>query len=436
MNALVNNTSINTIRLKAIDRIRGFAIFYMIWFQFIRRFDNLPILPGLGIHAPDVNGVYLLPNFTCADIVAPLFLLAIGFTYLLSFNRCANKFNLKITVKKFSKRYLSLVGIGMLLDGINAIIDGRNSIIDIVISVITGVFLLLGLVYFVFKIVKLYNAVQTISKILKSLLVIVGILGIVLTFINSVLLCVGKIDYSFGYWVTLHHIGLAGLLVLPIVVFDYVKKSNKAKIISSFILFGLYTIFHEADLTSDVFTSNRELIDVIADGGFIGGFAWAIQLLIFMIFADIYFKNKSAFKRAVAFSSLPIAGLVCLILITLPDNTVSWAGAISDFLPICKGSVSPSYILISSYISLLIFCIFDITSGYCGKFDPLVWWGKNSILMYIIEFCLFGGIGILLSNHFSNISPIISFIEAMLSLVILMLIGYWLNKTGKVFKIT
>lgn len=436
MNTITCSSFSGVERVKSIDRVRGFAIFYMIWFQFIRRFDNLPILPGLGIHAPDVNGVYLLPNFTCADIVAPLFLLAIGFTYSLSFNRCANKFDLKITVKKFAQRYSSLVGIGMLLDGINAIIDGRDSIIDITISVITFVFLLLGLAYLVFRIIKSHSAIQTISKILKSMLVIVGILGIVLVYINSILLCVGKIDYSFGYWVTLHHIGLAGLLVLPIVVYDYVKKSNKAKIISSIILFVLYTVFHESDLNSDIFTSNRELIDVIADGGFIGGFGWAIQLLIFMIFADIYFKNKNDFKRAVIFSFLPIAGLVCLILITLPDNMVYWAGAISDFLPICKGSVSPSYILISSYISLLIFCVFDITSGYCRKFDPLVWWGENSILMYIIEFCLFGGIGILLNNHFSNISPIVSFIEAMVSLVILILIGYWLNKTGKVFKIT
>lgn len=436
MNATMNSVYVNTARVKAIDRVRGFAIFYMIWFQFIRRFDNLPILPGLGIHAPDVSGVYFLPNFTCADIIAPLFLLAIGFTYSLSFNRCADKFDLKITVKKFAQRYASLVGIGMILDGINTIIDGKDSIIDVIIIGITFIFLLLGLAYLVFRIIKSHSAIQTISKILKSLLAIIGISGIVLVFINSILLCVGKIDYSFGYWVTLHHIGFAGLLVLPIVVVDYVKKSNKAKIISTIILFGLYTVFHESNLNSDVFTSNRDLIDVIADGGFIGGFGWAIQLLIFMIFADIYFKNKRIFKRAVVFSFLPIAGLVCLVMITLPDNTVSWAGAISDFLPICKGSVSPSYILISCYISLLIFCVFDITSGYNRKFDPLVWWGKNSILMYIIEFCLFGGVGILLSNHFSNISPIISFIEAMISLVILILIGYWLNKTGKVFKIT
>lgn len=60
-------------RVKVIDRVRGFAVFYMIWFQFIGRFDNLPILPRLGIHAPDVSGVYFLPNFTCADIIAPLF---------------------------------------------------------------------------------------------------------------------------------------------------------------------------------------------------------------------------------------------------------------------------------------------------------------------------------------------------------------------------
>lgn len=429
-------TSNNIIRVMAIDRVRGFAIFYMIWFQFIGRFTSLPILPRLGIHAPNIEGVYLLPNLTCADIIAPLFLLAIGFTYGISFRGFADKYGLKKTVEKFIRRYSSLVGIGIILDGINTIIDGRTAFVNIIISVLTIFFLLFELCYLICRLFKLHKATYIVSKILKTMLICIGILGIILVFTNSVLLCMGKINYSFGYWRTLHHIGLAGLLVLPIVVFDYVKKSNKAKIISSIILFGLYTIFHESDLNSDVFTSNRDLIDVIADGGFIGGFGWAIQLLIFMIFADIYFKNKRAFKRTVVFSLLPIATLVCLVLIALPDNTISWAGAISDFLPICKESVSPSYVLFSCYISLLIFCVFDTTSGNCRKFDPFVWWGKNSILMYIIEFCLFGGIGILLSNHFSNISPIISFIEAMISLVILILIGYWLNKTGKVFKIT
>lgn len=137
MRVIMRDVNTNVVRINSIDRVRGFAIFYMIWFQFLMSFDNLPILPKLGIHAPDINGVYLLPDFTCADIIAPLFLLAIGFTYSLSFNRSANKYDLKITVKKFVKRYTSLVGIGILLDGINAIIDGKKSLVDIIISGIT-----------------------------------------------------------------------------------------------------------------------------------------------------------------------------------------------------------------------------------------------------------------------------------------------------------
>lgn len=75
----------------------------MIWFQFIGRFINLPILPRLVIHAPNIEGVYLLPNLTCADIIAPLFLLAIGFTYGISFRGFADKYGLKKRLKSLLK---------------------------------------------------------------------------------------------------------------------------------------------------------------------------------------------------------------------------------------------------------------------------------------------------------------------------------------------
>ena len=47
------------------------------------------------------------------------------------------------------------------------------------------------------------------------------------------------------------------------------------------------------------------------------------------------------------------------------------AGALSSFLPINKGSVSPSYVIITAFISLVAFAVYDAFNFYKSRFDPL-----------------------------------------------------------------
>ena len=63
-------------RIKSIDRFRGFCVFCMLIFQFLKNFPSLGILSRLADHSLE-NGIIILPCMTLADIIAPAFIFAI-----------------------------------------------------------------------------------------------------------------------------------------------------------------------------------------------------------------------------------------------------------------------------------------------------------------------------------------------------------------------
>ena len=129
------------------------------------------------------------------------------------------------------------------------------------------------------------------------------------------------------------------------------------------------------------------------------------------------------------------ASITAGVFAALPENTKTWAGAISTFLPINKGSVSPSYVIIATFISLFAFFIFDLFNGFMPKFDPLRWWGKNPILMYCIEFAVIGGLNAALGDFFKNASaPVASVIIAVV-IVALTYLTYILDKKNIIVKL-
>ena len=69
-------------RIPGIDRFRGFVIFCMIVFQFAEKFPSLGVIARLAKHAPAEDAVYILPNLSLADLIAPAFILATGLTYV------------------------------------------------------------------------------------------------------------------------------------------------------------------------------------------------------------------------------------------------------------------------------------------------------------------------------------------------------------------
>jgi predicted acyltransferase len=92
-------------RIDAIDQFRGFAILLMVLADYLARPQNVPAWLK---HAHDVG-------FTVIDIIAPLFIFAIGLTYGPSFRRRLARNGAWQTGVDFVRRYTALVGIGFLL---------------------------------------------------------------------------------------------------------------------------------------------------------------------------------------------------------------------------------------------------------------------------------------------------------------------------------
>ncbi len=64
-------------RLAAIDQFRGFAIFLMVLADFLGDVERVPAWLK---HAPDIG-------YTLIDLIAPMFIFAIGLTFGISFRR-------------------------------------------------------------------------------------------------------------------------------------------------------------------------------------------------------------------------------------------------------------------------------------------------------------------------------------------------------------
>ncbi len=89
-------------RLEAIDQFRGFAILLMILANYM---NNVKIIPAWLKHADDIG-------YTVIDLIAPMFVFAMGLTYGLSFRRRLDKYDAWDTYQHFLTRYLALLGLG------------------------------------------------------------------------------------------------------------------------------------------------------------------------------------------------------------------------------------------------------------------------------------------------------------------------------------
>jgi predicted acyltransferase len=92
-------------RLEAIDQFRGFAILLMILANYM---NNVSVIPAWLKHADDIG-------FTVIDLIAPLFVFAIGLTYGISFRRRIERDGAWDTYQHFLTRNLALIGMGYLI---------------------------------------------------------------------------------------------------------------------------------------------------------------------------------------------------------------------------------------------------------------------------------------------------------------------------------
>lgn len=431
---VMENTSPLAKRVPSIDRFRGIVIFCMIMFQFAEHFKNLGKLATLSHHAPKEDAFYLLPNLSAADIIAPMFILAIGLTYIPSLTKRIEKFGRKNAVMHCVTRYLTLIGIGIAMNGVNDILDGNKDKISLAAIVMTVICLVMGIIALILKAAKV-KIRDKFYKVYSYYMCFMGVFGIVVAAVNAVMFVTGKTSGSMGHWLVLHHIGFAGLVALPFALIKG-KKGHYIRLASGAGLLALFALFHETDLAGDLFESNLQLVDEVADGGFIGGFAWGAMLILYLFFAEEFRNRKNKYLPPLSFIIFTVltAGLCAYEIISV-KGCETWAGAMPSFFAINKGSVSPAFVIVASWISLFGFYIFELFNGLTLKADVLAWWGKNPILMYCIEFAVIGGLNAALEDFFETASIPVSAVIIVAVGVALSLTAYILDKKKIIIKL-
>lgn len=163
-------------------------------------------------------------------------------------------------------------------------------------------------------------------------------------------------------WGVLQSIGVAGLIVLPLVELDFWVQIAVALSAVIFYQFVLFPFVHQIIVNSK-------------HGGIIASLSWASMLLL-GVAAGYFFDLKNLFQTI---KRLLIFALITLIL-----------GALSIFVvPISKNEVNLSYILVSTSLSVLVFILFLIINEKLGLSIPtLRSLGRNALVLYILHYLL------------------------------------------------
>jgi predicted acyltransferase len=107
-------------RLDSIDQFRGLAIILMVLVNYAA---DVQTVPAWFKHAPDIG-------LTIADLVAPMFIFAIGLTFGISARKRREREGLGKTIEHFVRRYLAILGIGAILSAGETMLGMNPSGID------------------------------------------------------------------------------------------------------------------------------------------------------------------------------------------------------------------------------------------------------------------------------------------------------------------
>ena len=370
-------SSVKNGRIICIDRFRGFAVFAMIFFQLLERFESLGILARIASHNVS-NGIVILPNMPLADIGAPGFFLVIALNYIPSLRRRTERDGEKAANMHFIMRYLAILGFGCCIKTIESVFGGASDIPTLVTMAGAVICLIIGLAILVCAPIKRAAKVgKTLRNVLTGVLAILGILNVLMSSYNIVNLFIlgGK---NFSRWGVLQAIGGAGLLALP-----FARLDKKLRTAAAAVMLGLFTVIHSIG-------DNMRLIDEDVQGGIIGILSWCAMLLAFTVIAELWYTDRSdriEGKKANRFAlSLAVTGALAVICFLAVFGVFGEVPA--RILILNKGSVSTGYTLVNLFISSAIFLFFSLTDGFSPKFRPLCWWGASPIIMFLLQYIL------------------------------------------------
>lgn len=404
---VANEPPVSSQRIKSIDRFRGLAVFLMITYQFLRQFHSLGFISRLTVHG--TNGIHILFGLNIADLGAPNFLFAIALTYALSFKKREKEMGTKKAYIHYAARSLSLIGVGGILYSVDKFLDLVRYNINL--RVVDYIGFSFGILSILVLILIFINYIPAVKKKLKKLPT--QILYIILSAAGVFILTVALIDFihlnqnafcfTYGYWVTLQYIGLACLVALP-----FIKLNKWWKLLAGVIIFTGYAIYHQ--------TGNSIIIlQMVVHSGFLGGFQRGAMLLFGMFIADIYHEKKFYFLiPTFAFLGLGIASYYLLG-------------------PASFSSCSPTYALLTVATSALIFSTFELSDKLPhSKFDLMLWWGKNPLVMFIIEFLFIKKALSFLPPSFRYEAPLwLAALQWILMTVLMTFVAWLLSKRKK-----
>jgi predicted acyltransferase len=97
--------SVKPERLHSIDAFRGLAMLMMAAVNYI---GGVNWMPSILKHAPDIG-------YTVADVIAPMFIVAVGFTAGLSYRRRKERQGTAAALGGMAVRYFAILGIGAVI---------------------------------------------------------------------------------------------------------------------------------------------------------------------------------------------------------------------------------------------------------------------------------------------------------------------------------
>lgn len=401
-------------RIACIDRMRGLAVFTMVFFQMMERFESLGFLSRLGEHSLD-RGIPLMPGLVLADIGAPAFFFVIAMNYIPSLRSRIEREGRRAAYGHFILRYLAILGFGCCIRTIEMVFDGRSSAMTTICLIGTVIALIAGLATLLPKIQIGTKRLDVVSKhVLRYTLAMLGLINLLISTWN--LYNLFWLGTNSDYWGVLQAIGGAGLLMLL-----FAEASTTVRAFASAVIFGIFTFIHQLP------GGFMEKIDEEVQGGVIGILSWCSMLLIFTVMGDLYYHDraqKQQGKRGIAANTYLIA-LAILIPLGIFGYTT---------FAINKGSISPGYVLVNLPIIALIFWLISLTDRWQPKSHFLLWWGSSPIIMYLLQY-VFHDVILSLINGIRDISFVPALAYVLVSNAIITWIAYLLYKNKRMVKV-
>lgn len=436
-----------------IDRYRGLYVLLMIIFGLLSSFTSFGALQDAVEHAPDTfpktqeeieyqndnHPIYLLPNLAIADFSPGPFFLLISYSLIPSYERKIKKYGKKKALQLTAGRYIAFIGIGACTYTICSLMYGYLfNKLAFPLIILTAFVILLLVAYLLSLLFKIKtNLTAKIKELLKYTILFMGIYNIALDLLNTILVILGYTEEFFGYWGVLEHIGITGLITI-FIISKLKSNSSKERLVLGIIIMIAYTIFHESTLptliNNSIVDNNMRIIDLFPDGGILGGIGYTSMLLILTYIMDMYKTNKKKY-----YLSIFTLGICYIIIATYSINTfVPWnkgssvlSAGLSPHFTLSKCSISPTYIVVHLFTTLVIFALVCLLNKIKIKYDLLNMLGRNGILLFILEFIFIQTFGFLTRD----VPLIIAILESITISLLLFFIAYKLYKKDIIIKI-